>query len=408
MVGGGILCQFVFLCISVASVGVLLLPACTDLGWKTWQFTLGSSLSVAAGVFSGIYVGRFIDRHGPRLPMLVGSVVSCVCLYGLSVQTNLLHFWLLYFLCGIAGWNSYGPLVVNAVLNKWFIVNRGWALAIGSVGISLGGVVTPVVLTPLVDMLGWRAGFQILSVFALVVVPVSFLMRRTPEDHGWLPDGSSTTPSGHEVGTGLTRNEALRTTSFWLLVTGFGLNTLALTTILVHAIPFGTEAGFTRSIAASAAAFTGIGNLTSKPVWARALTSVSPRPLVLCSYASATAGVLSMLWASQGNSQLFLYIGFFLYGFGFGGTIPLSESVWATYFGRDHIGAIRGASYPISAVGSSLGPIGVGYWFDLTYSYFPAFVALGCVYVTAGLFIGLSRAPHKNHRDNSEIENVPN
>lgn len=399
MVGGAILSQFVFLSVSQASVGVLLLPACTDLGWQAWQFTLGPGLAVAAGVLSGVYVGRYIDRHGPRLPMVVGAAVSCLCLYGVSVQADLLAFWILYFICGVAGWNSFGPFVVNSVLNKWFVANRGWALAIGSVGISLGGAVTPLVMTPLVDAFGWRSGFQALAVFSLIVVPVSFLMRRTPEDHGLSPDGAT----GTVTEGSLTRGEAVRTGSFWLLVVGFGLNSLALTSILVHAIPFGTEAGFSRSVAATAAAFIGVGNLASKPVWGKALRRFSPRALVLWSYASATVGVALMLTASQLALSSVLSAGCFLYGFGFGGTIPLSESVWATYFGRAHIGSIRGIGYPISAVGSSVGPVLTGLWYDHTQSYVPAFIALAAAYVSAGIFVGLSKSP----ADESPVDTGP-
>ena len=117
--------------------------------------------------------------------MLLGSIVSGLCLYGLGRQSNLWIFWICHALCGLVGWNLFGPLVVNSVLNKWFVLRRGWALALGSTGISLAGMVTPVVLTAWVDTAGWRAGYTSLAIFVLVVViPVSLVMRRTPEDHG--------------------------------------------------------------------------------------------------------------------------------------------------------------------------------------------------------------------------------
>ena len=396
MVGGAILCQFVFLSVSQASVGVLLLPACTDLGWPAWQFTLGPSLSVASGILSGAYVGKYIDRHGPRLPMLLGAVVSGVCLYGIATQSSVWAFWGLYLVCGLAGWNFFGPQIVNPVLTKWFVAKRGWALAVGSIGISFAGMVTPVVMTPLVDTFGWRAGFMALSAFAFLVVPVSFLMRRTPEDHGWAPDGHSTSLSRpHETEQSLTRAEAVRTVSFWLLVIGFGLNTMAMITILVHAIPFVTDAGFSRTAAALAVSFTGIGNLSSKAVWGRALQQIRPKTLVLTAYTSSIVGLICMLYAASTGTQIFLTIGFFLYGFGFGGTIPLSESLWTSYYGRTHIGAIRGLSYPISSIGSSIGPVLVGFWFDYSQSYTSAFVALGIAYAGAGLFVGLSKSPER-------------
>ena len=194
----------------------------------------------------------------------------------------------------------------------------------------------------------------------------------------------------------LTRPQAVRTISFWLLVIGFGLNTMALVSILVHAIPFATSSGFTRSVAAIAVSFTGVGNLSSKAVWGKALGSIRPKYLILTAYAVAISGVACTLFAASAGNATILATGFFLYGFGFGGTIPLSESLWAAYFGRKHIGAIRGLSAPISALGTSIGPVLVGFWFDYSQSYTTPFVAIGLAYATAGLFIGISRKPSQS------------
>ena len=398
MVGAAVLAQFVFMSISGAAVGVLLLPATTELGWQAWQFTLGPSLSIASGIVSGAYVGRYIDRRGARRPMFLGAIVSAACLCALSTQTSIWAYWGLYVVCGLIGWSLFGPQVVNPVLTKWFVENRGWALAIGSVGVSLAGMITPAVMTPLVDGYGWRSGFLFLSVAALCVAPVSFVMRRTPEDHGWQPDGaaSGTGETSMESTQSLTRPQAVRTISFWLLVIGFGLNTMALVSILVHAIPFATSSGFTRSVAAIAVSFTGVGNLSSKAVWGKALGSIRPKYLILTAYAVAISGVACTLFAASAGNATILATGFFLYGFGFGGTIPLSESLWAAYFGRKHIGAIRGLSAPISALGTSIGPVLVGFWFDYSQSYTTPFVAIGLAYATAGLFIGISRKPSQS------------
>ena len=82
-------------------------------------------------------------------------------------------------------------------------------------------------------------------------------------------------------------------------------------------------------------------------------------------------------------------MGFFLYGFGFGGTIPISEFIWARYFGRGHIGAIRGISNPVSIVGTGIGPVLVGAWFDISGAYGAAFLAVIGAYIAGALVIGV-------------------
>lgn len=397
MVGAAIICQFVSMSVGQAIVGIFMEPVTNSLGWAVWQYTLGPSLSIGVGALAGLYAGPIIDQRGPRLLIIVGAFITAFCCYGLSQQTHLWQFLVLYMLGGLCGWTLYGPLVVNASLVKWFIHRRGWALAIGSMGISLGGLVTPLAMTSIVDTQGWQFGYSVLAIFVMVtVLPLAFVMRRTPEDYGLVPDGkpSMTTRSASQQETpSLTRAVAIRTRSFWLLVLGFGFNAAALMSVLVHAIPFATDASFTRQTAALALTVNGLGNLSSKLVWGYTLQHIKARRLVMTAYSMSAFGVAQMVYAAITGSTLFLFTGFFCYGFGFGGTIPLSEYLWASYFGRAHIGAIRGVGQPLTMIGAVFGPILVGLWYDYAQSYQLAFFTIIGVYLAGGLLILISREP---------------
>ena len=400
IVAGALVGQFTWMGVGPAVVGVFLRPMVDDLGWQVWQFTLATSLAAVTGALSGIIAGEVVDRRGPRPLMLLGAVVTTVCFLGMSIQSDLWIFIALYAVAGFAGWNLFGSLVVNATVSKWFIARRGWALAIGSIGVSLAGMISPVTVTFIVDTWDWRVGYVALGAFVIIaIVPVAFVMRRTPEDYGMSPDedGDATaqlsrSPSGAEA-TSLTRSEALRTSGFWLLTLGFALNFAAMTAILIHAIPFATEAGFSRAIAAAALAVNGAGNLSSKVFWGYGLQRLDARLLAGTAYTISSTGVALMIVAGVTGQTAVLFPGFFLYGFGFGGTIPLSEFLWARYFGRRHIGAIRGIGNPIAIVGTGVGPVLAGAWFDLSGTYYPAFIAAIAIYMTAAAVIGASRDP---------------
>ena len=406
IVGAALVGQFTWMGVGPAVVGVFLTPVVDDLGWQVWQFTLGTSIAAATGAVSGIVAGEVVDRHGPRPLMLVGALVATLCFIGLSVQSNLWIFLALYAATGFAGWTLFGALVVNAAVSKWFIARRGWALAIGSIGVSLAGIISPMTVTFIVDTWDWRVGYAALGGFVmLVIVPAALMMRRTPEDYGLRPDGdvgdavaqAAQSPSEVEPPS-LTRAQALRTSGFWLLTFGFALNYTAITAILVHAIPFATEAGFSRAIAAAALAVNGLGNLSSKALWGYGLQRFDPRLLAGTAYAISSAGVALMIVAGATGQAAVLYPALFLYGFGFGGTIPLSEFLWARYFGRAHIGAIRGIGNPIAVVGTGVGPVLAGAWFDFSGDYNPAFIAAIAVYMTAAAIIGISKDPLSGRR----------
>ena len=400
---GAILCNFAFLSVSQSSIGVFTLPMVDDLGWKVWQFTLGPSIAIGTGAFSSIVVGSILDQRGPKRLIFIGASMSAVCLVLLGIQSSLMVYLFLYLIAGFVGWNLFSPFVVNSAVNKWFVRKRGWALALGSSGISLGSLVTPLILTGIVDNSGWRTGYFSLGVFILIlIIPVSFFMRRTPEDHGLLPDGIDDydDPSSLDIPESefrpLNRSEAINTSSFWFLAFGFTLIAAGLACVLIHAIPFSQESGFARTVGAIGISVNGLANLSSKPVWGFAMQRFHPKFLVMVAYSISSIGVSLMLLSGPISLIPMLLAGFFLYGFGFGGTIPLSESLWARYFGRAHIGSIRGITQPIRILGTAVAPVLVGLLFDITDTYRPGFVLVIGALLLGAILVFLSREPQMN------------
>ena len=397
---GAILCNFAFLSVSQSAIGVFTLPMVDDLGWKVWQYTLGPSIAIGTGAFSSIVVGSILDRRGPKPLIFTGASMSAVCLVLLGIQSSLMVYLFVYLVAGFVGWNLFSPFVMNSAVNKWFVRKRGWALALGSSGISLGSLVTPLILTGVVDNFGWRTGYFSLGVFILIlVVPVSFFMRRTPEDHGLLPDGiddyddhgPSDIPESEF--RPFNRSEAIKTGSFWLLVFGFTFIMAGLASVLIHAIPFSQESGFARTVGAIGISVNGLANLSSKPVWGFAMQRFHPRFLVMAAYTISSIGVSLMLVSGPISLIPMLLAGFFLYGFGFGGTIPLSESLWARYFGRAHIGSIRGITQPVTILGTAVAPVLIGLLFDITDTYRPGFVLVIGALLLGAILVFFSREP---------------
>ena len=396
-----VLCQFASMSVGQAVIGVFMKPVIDDLGWKVWEFTLGSSLAVGTGAISAVIAGRIVDAKGPRPLILIGSVVSGICLFLLSLQSNLFIFLTLYSIAGLIGWNFFGPLVINATLSKWFISRRGWALSLGSIGISLAGLITPFLMTFVVDSFSWRTGYNVLGISVVtLLIPIAFVMRRRPEDYGLEPDGNIlSNASNHDSKNNqlepdsLTMREALLTKSFWSLVFGFGLIMGALISVLIHAIPFIVESGFSRTIAATAITVNGLGNLSGKFFWGYALQKFDPRKLVFLAYSLSALGVGLMLSTPNSLNIPTLFLGFFLYGVGFGGTIPLSQFIWAKYFGRKNIGSINGVAHPMTTLSTALAPVLVGYGYDIYQTYSPAFVVIIFAYILGAFIVLISKEP---------------
>ena len=390
---------------SGAPLGVLQRPMLDELGWSSTQYSLSATFSSLLGGVAGIIIGPFLDNFGARRLMFFGAVVIAFSFFGLSQMNSFIVFLILAALAGALGTTLAGPFVVNVTVAKWFVVNRGWALAFGSTGVSIGNMLWPVVMTNLVDTWGWRAGYFWLAsiVFGLLVVS-ALLLRSKPEDYGLLPDGVSSQASDTlktsdyllvmvDSENSLTRGEALRTRSLWLISGAYGIHMAALVAVLMHGIPFMTDAGFSRNIAASAMAINGLANLCSKAPWAWGLSRFPVRYLAALTFVSSGAGVGLMLVATSCQSLPLLVLGFFFWGFGFGGTIPVGESIWADYYGRKYLGAVRGVGKPLTIILASLGPLLVGWSFDIYDSYRGAFFCLVMGYCFGAMMILNSPRP---------------
>ncbi len=405
---GAIVGQFVSMGVGGSIAGVFLRPMTDELDWGATEYTLGASAVLAVGGLAGFVVGPLTDRYGARPLMLIGACIYAGAFVAMSRVDALWQFVLLSMLAGGVGFSLVGGLVVNITLSKWFVVRRGWAIALGSSGISLAGLIMPIAMTRIVDSIGWRDAYMFLAicVFA-IVVPIAFFMRRRPEDYGLLPDGTQPDAERrdarstkreieqqrHDAVNSYTRGEARRTRAFWLLIVGYALHTMGILAVLVHAIPFMTDSGFTRTEAALAIALNGGANLCSKFVWGYFLQRLHVRYLCSTSLSACAAGVALMLVSAYAGSLALMFVAFLCWGFGFGGTVPLSEFIWAKYFGRVHIGAVRGISLPYIVVFQALGPILGGIYFDHLGSYTGVFAGFLVAHLIGAIVILASREP---------------
>ncbi len=404
---GAMLAQFAAVGGGLQVAGVFLRPVTEELDWTSGQYALAGSIAFGVGGLMGFVIGPLIDRIGARPLMLVGGIAYGLALLATSRVNAPWQFILCQTVAGGFGQALSGPLVVNITLSKWFVIRRGWAIAMGSIGISMAGLIAPIGMTQAVDHLGWREGYIILGiVVAAVLIPVALIMRRQPEDYGLLPDGRNPDAAPSATNTAdlaeldrdfqnsYTRAEAVRTPGVWLITIGMGFFSAAMTAVLVHGIPFMTDAGLSRTQASIGVAVAGLANLLSKFVWGWSLRRVETRVLFSGAFLCCGVGTLLMLAGDAlDGSVAVMYLGFFVWGFGFGGGVPLSEYIWARYYGRRYIGAVRSVGVPLGLVFGSSGSVAVAWYFDAYGTYTGAFIGLLGCYLAGALTILASRQP---------------
>ena len=392
----GFVTQFVSVGMANYVVGAFMIPMTEEFGWTRAEFSASRSIGQLVMAFTGFFIGAKIDKHGGRRFILMGGLLLAGSLFALSKLQTLTQWLLLNGLALTAGAAMIGNLVVNVTLGKWFVERRGRAVALAGMGISLSGIVLPMLATASVDLFGWRASWQLLALGAAVAtLPMAFIVRRAPEDFGLHPDGLA--PEQVSAGQGaaasadfansMTRAQAMRTSTFYTLVLAFGLFQISITVMLLQTIPLLTDAGYSRLVASSMISVASVPSFLSKPVWGMLIDRFSPKKLAAIGAALTGSAVLVIVTSVAQRADAFVYLGFIMMGFGWGGLLPLQEVIWATTFGRRYLGSVRSTALPFVLGMSALGPVLVASYYDQVGNYDLALVAIAVCNLGSALML---------------------
>ena len=116
--------------------------------------------------------------------------IGVFVLVGLSLSTLLMAVnpavWLLPFLVFLLRFLGQGmlPHISSVSMSRWFISQRGKALAISNTGYALGEAFLPVLFTVLMLSYHWQNLWVVASLFCFLMVPLIWMLlknERTPQ-----------------------------------------------------------------------------------------------------------------------------------------------------------------------------------------------------------------------------------
>lgn len=377
--------------LSLWGIGIFIKPMEEELGWsRSTIFAAVSLRGIVAGLLAP-FVGPLLDtQRGPRLMLLGGSTLLGGSIAALSLVQEVWQYFLLFGVIGALAMLGSAQLVGEVVLPKWFVRRRGRAMALSSMSTPLSGMFMPALLQVLISSFGWRDAWLILGITGLVLlVPLALLVRTTPEEMGLHPDGDAA-PAPRPIGAlqvavvgdeSLTRAQAVRTGSFWMLLLAMSLFSLHAQGFQQNWLPYFEDQGFSVATGTAAIAFYGIFSTTARLGWGLLAERVYITTLMAVGTTLTALTILILLNATT-VFVLFLYIA--LQGMTLGGQFLLQPLAVANMFGRAHLGAIRGMMRPALTFSSAAGPLVIAALYDAQGSYHGAFVFVMVSWLAAG------------------------
>jgi MFS family permease len=346
---------------AIFSVNPLLLtPIATEFGWG--RATLSSAYLVAAPIMALLYliVGPALDRFGVRRLVIPGYLAFGVATALLSQLTGSIAQLLALKVLATACGTLVTGVAFGKVVSRHFTANRGLMLGfcLGAGG-GLGMTVIPLIGAQILAEWGWRGTYLSVGLFTIIIgLPAAFALPR---------DSQREEPGNLQAANpGLDAKVALGTSAFHIMLITTLLACMVLNGTLAHTAAIMTDAGLSPHEAAGALSIYAGAMMIGQFSIGILLDRISSPRIALPVFIMVLAGV-SCLHFGSGKGAL--YVGAALVGAGAGSEYGMLPYMLTRFFGIRAFGTLYGFIYAISAIGTGIGPFGMGLAFDFTHSY---------------------------------------
>lgn len=380
-----------------------------EFGAAKTEMSLAVTLTLFTGACAAPLTGHFLDRFPVRAVVTTGCLWLAIGYLALQFVDGFPTFLLVLLVFQSLGWTCVGPLAQTKLMVNWFSRNRGMALGIAIMGISVAGIVVPPLATVLADTLGWRNSYALYALVLIgVAVPATLLLvKQEPADVGQYPDGdprpaASAPPSAAgthrsaastaRAGLAATYREFLTSKAFWSVVLTFGLMNGVYSAMITHLPTFlSNERSFSLLDASWVLSAAGGAAIVGKLLFGYLMDHMNAKGTVL--FAVSSYFVSTLVFMSADGYQL-MTVAAILFGLGFGGMVPVRSVLLSRLFGVRRFSRVNGLLSFFLAPATFWVFI-TGWVADSTGSYVTAFQVWAVAFLLAGLVTALIRLPNR-------------
>lgn len=328
-----------------------------DFGLSHGQWGAMYSLGTAASAVVMIWAGGLTDLFRVRaLGPAVLAVLAMACL-AMAINPYVWALPLVIFALRFAGQGMSSHIAIVAMA-RWFVATRGRALAIATLGFSVGESFLPLGFVALLPVVGWRGLWVVAAVVALSAIPLlTRLLRHERRPQSMVHENQSLGMGGHHW----SRRQSLRHPLFWFIIPALLGPSAFNTAFFFHQVHFAGLKGWSH-----------LQLVAMFPVY----TAVAIAAMVGSGWALDRCGtrrlmpfyllpmVVAFGFFSQGETLAAALTGFVFLGLTTGANATLPAAFWAEFYGTRHIGAIKAMAAAVMVLGSAIGPAVTGLLID--------------------------------------------
>ncbi|HXJ80862.1 MAG TPA: MFS transporter [Candidatus Methylomirabilis sp.] len=348
---------------AMISLSIFLQPMSEAMGWSRAGISAAAFLSwISMGAGSLVW-GALSDRFGTRVVVLSGGVLLGLGLVTASQASSLRSFQLLFgVIVGLAAGSFYAPMM--AVTTRWFTQHRSLAVALVSSGIGVGSMTVGPFARWIIAGHDWRVAMLVIGDLAwLLVIPTALLLRKPPA----AAPGAAPLAVSREF----TAAEALCTPQFFAIALTHFACCAAHSGPIFHMVTNAIDHGVSAMAAATVLSAASFASLGGRIICGLVADRFGAKQTLLAGLALQAVSVSLYVFTSDLASFYALAL---VFGFSYGGVMPLYAILLREYFGGRIIGTALGAVAAVSTLGMALGPWAGGWLYDAFGSYFWLFI----------------------------------
>ncbi len=321
-----------------ALYGVFALPLSDAFGISR-AAVLGATASVAmiaSGIFSP-FAGLWLSRYSPKKLIALGCTVLSAGFFAMTAVTQWWQMSIIYALCWSTGNTLFGALAANTSVSNWFEAERGKALGIASIGMSVGSFSFPPLITWIIVNHGWRSANLVLGCLTIAALPVILRWYKDRPDSASNDENPQPKPGNHW-------REILSNRDFWVIGLCISICFAGFNGVTINIIPMAVDRGISATAAAWLLSVTATFSVMGKIVIGMSADKLGPRKALMIPLSMLVIACF-LLQGDASYARMMVAAGFI--GLSTGGAIPVWGALIGTYFGQQRFAQVMGMMNPL-------------------------------------------------------------
>jgi MFS family permease len=352
---------------TICAFGIFVLPVSAEMNLSRAEMNTAISLLTLGNAVQAPIIGRILDRVAAKTVMIMSAFVYTLSMVSLGLSHSLRLSSLIILVCVPVAYLGAGSLTNTLLIARWFTAQRGRAMVLAGLGMSLGNLVGPPLVGLLVVAEGWRTALLIIGpAVGSLLLTLGLIVRERPGPNDIEPalePGTSIHSAGRSAypASPIKILALLRMPQFWAMTMAAALVLATFTTITISFVPIGRASGLSTLQAAGLQSATGAAAIIGALIFA-AIADRIDRVILLSALFLLSALVNAMLGSGGGYSVLLTCA--IMFGVCTGTVTHTFYALLADRFGTVSFGTVRGLSMLLfSSTGAIMVRVG-GAMFD--------------------------------------------